>query len=303
MKLSFFVLAAVLGSAVAKDTAAPVAGGSTATRYPDELEAESAAESKKLVPKSDFVVELDKHKYLDLLKTHDEIFVEFYANWCTACHGLAPEFDKFARAASQKYPKVAVTRADINKIEYLSSSYMVSMLPELVFIRREAKNTTPLVRYVSANFTSEELLDYIGGGWSVDKPVGDYTTLWCTPTNMCGHIGGLAGELVVVLDQKFNRWDIPPWAFMAIIVSVIYILGQFAVGIISDRFRKKYRDSINKPDRETAKPVLFDEYRSDLSNDKKEKTSAPSTPAKSSAKSSKPGSATKRGKGKRSKND
>ncbi|KAJ1643985.1 hypothetical protein LPJ64_004298 [Coemansia asiatica] len=311
MKSSYFALIAILGTtllgpayAIAdKKAAVYAASGSTATRYSDELEAETAAESKQLVPKSDLVIELDKQKYLELLKTHDEIFVEFYANWCAACHGLAPEFDKFARAASKKFPKVAISRADINKVEYLSSSYMVNMLPELVFLRRPNKGNTPEVRYVSANFTSEELLDYIGGGWSVDKPAGDYTTLWCTPTNFCGHVGGLVGEFVVALDQKFNRWDIPPWAFMAMVISVIYVLGQFAVGCLADRFRKRYRDSINKSDHETVKPVYFDEYRSDIHSSDKKKTDAPSTPAKSSTKSAKPGSATKRAKGKRSKKD
>ncbi|KAJ1821216.1 hypothetical protein LPJ56_003287 [Coemansia sp. RSA 2599] len=309
MKLSYFAFIAVLGTALcpagvmgSKD-AVSAASGSAATRYSDELEAESAAESKKLVPKSDFVVELDKHRYLDLLKTHDEVFVEFYANWCAACHGLAPEFDEFARAANKRFPNVAIARADINKVEYLSSSYMVSILPELVFIRRPEKGATPEVRYVSANFTSEELLDYIGGGWSVDKPVGGYTTLWCTPANICGHVGGLVGEFVVVLDQKFNRWDIPPWAFMAIVVSVVYILGQFTIGCIADRFRKRYHDSINRSDRETAKPVYFDEYRSDAAKSDKKKADASSTPSKSTAKPAKPESATKRAKGKRSKKD
>ncbi|KAJ1885401.1 hypothetical protein LPJ66_010133, partial [Kickxella alabastrina] len=163
MKLSHFISTAAL--AVFFGTAGTLASravDTVVTRYSDELEAESAAESKRLVPKSDHVVELDKHKYLELLKSHDEVFIEFYANWCAACHGLAPEFNAFAESARKKYPNVAIARADISKIEYLSSSYLVNMLPELVFIRRPAPGVTPEVRFVTANFTDGELLDYIG---------------------------------------------------------------------------------------------------------------------------------------------
>ncbi|KAJ2787743.1 Protein disulfide-isomerase [Coemansia interrupta] len=273
------------------------ASTSADTRYPDELLASAAASSKKSIPKSSHVIELNKPRYRELLQSHAEIFIEFYATWCAACHGLAPEYNDFAAQASKKYPQVAIARANIDE-EYLSSSFMVSMLPELMYLRRGEGGGAHEVRYVSANFTSEELLDYLGGGWAEDKTVGGYKTLWCTPTNICGHIGGLMGELVVTVDRKFNRWDIPPWAFMAIIVSVVYLMGQFAIGSLSDMFRKKYRDSINKPsERETAKPVYFNEYRSDLPKDKTQDGSTPSTPTKQEQQ----GSATKRSKGKRSK--
>ncbi|KAJ2722620.1 hypothetical protein GGI07_003207 [Coemansia sp. Benny D115] len=301
MKLSFFLASAVsaalfAGAAVAT---AENAGGNSSpgTRYSDELEAESAAVAKKVVPKSDHVIELDKHRYLELLKTHDNIFIEFYANWCAACHGLSPEFNDFAEQASKKYPHVAVARADITKIEYLSSSFMVSMLPELVFIHRPAAGKTPETRFVTANFTAPELLDYIGGGWMADTPAGDYSTVWCTPTNLCGHVGGLIGEFVVVLDQKLNPFDIPPWAFMAAVVSVVYVLGQLFVGYLASAFRKWYHDSINQEKesegKNTIKPVYFDEYRSDVP---KEDTS-------SSKKTSQNGTPVKRAKGKRSKKD
>ncbi|KAI9505710.1 hypothetical protein GGI25_002383 [Coemansia spiralis] len=273
------------------------------TQYSDELEAQSAAQEKRLVPKSDYVIELDRPTYFDVLSKHDEVLIEFYANWCMACHGLSPEFDSFAKTAHKQYPKVAIARADINKVEYLSSSFMVDMLPQLVYLRRPNPGITPEVRYVSANFSSSELLDYIGGGWTVDEPSGSYATLWCTPTNLCGHIGGLLGESVILLDQRFNPFDIPPWAFMAIIVSVIYLLGQFVVSIISGRMRNNYRKKIsNKNKDDVAKPINFDEYRSDLPANNAE-AAQPRTPTSSSSATKSPkqsGGSSKRSKGKRS---
>ncbi|KAJ2365348.1 hypothetical protein H4S02_003481 [Coemansia sp. RSA 2611] len=266
----------------------------TTVRYSDELEAKSAAKSKQAVPKSDAVVELDKHTYLDLLKTRDSLLIEFYATWCAACHGLSSEFSAFAEAARKQFPDVVVARADINAVEYLSSSFMVSMLPELVFIHRPMPGATPEVRYVSANFTQSDLLAYIGGRWTEDKPSGSYASLWCTPTNLCGHVGGLLGELVVNVDQRFNPFDIPPWSFMAIVVSVLYLVGQIGVGFLSRSLRRWYHKSITQDAHEVgAKPVYYDEYRSDTK----------ATPTKSTAKKSQPGSATKRAKGKRSKKD
>ncbi|KAJ2744750.1 hypothetical protein GGI20_002719 [Coemansia sp. BCRC 34301] len=239
MKLAY-VLSAVL--AICGSTRSSLARA----QHSGELEVEAAAEAKQLVPKSDYVIELDRAVYNEVLKTHDMVFIEFYANWCAACHAMSSEFDAFAKAAHKEYPQVAIARADITKVEYLSSSYMVSMLPELVFIRRPSPGVTPEVRYVSANFTKDDLLDYIGGGWAADKPAGAYTSLWCTPTNLCGHLAGLIGEAVVYLDMHLNRFDIPPWAFMAAFISVLYLVGQVLVGCLSRLVRRRYRDRINK---------------------------------------------------------
>ncbi|KAJ2804193.1 hypothetical protein H4S07_004284 [Coemansia furcata] len=282
MKLAY-LLSAVL--AIIGTTRNSLARGETA-HYSGELEVEAAAEAKQLVPKSDYVIELDRTVYHDVLKTHDMVFIEFYANWCAACHAMSSEFDAFAKAARKEYPQVAIARADITNVEYLSSSYMVSMLPELVFIRRPAPGATPEVRYVSANFTKSELLDYIGRGWAIDKPAGDYTTLWCTPTNFCGHLGGLIGEFVVYLDKHFNRFDIPPWAFMAAFVSVLYLVGQVLVGYLARLIRRKYRAQLNKK---------LDDAIQAAAN-------GPSTP-KAGSKASRQGSATKRAKSKTSKSD
>ncbi|KAJ2160118.1 hypothetical protein GGF46_002488 [Coemansia sp. RSA 552] len=269
----------------------PIAAAAGAAKSTDELEMDQAVQARKTVPTSEFIVELDRPAYRSLLQTHDAVLVEFYANWCAACHAFAPEFNKFAEVARKQRPDLAVARADITKVEYLSSSFMISMLPELVFIRRPAPGKTPEVRYVLANFTTGELLDYVDGGWKHDQPSGGYKTLWCTPTNLCGHVGGLLGELVVVVDERFNPFNIPAWTFMAIIVSVLYLVGQVGIGYLSKALGRKYRRHINEGERANAvKPVYFDEYRSDV-------------PAKPNAPSPGPGSggATKRGKNKRTK--
>ncbi|KAJ2335122.1 hypothetical protein GGI00_001523 [Coemansia sp. RSA 2681] len=286
MKLAF-VLSAVLAVFGSARNSLVRADEGAAAQYSGELEVEAAAEAKQQVPKSDHVIELDWSVYNEVLRTHDMVFIEFYANWCAACHAMAPEFDAFAKAAHKEYPQVAIARADITKVEYLSSSYMVSMLPELVFIRRPSPGVTPEVRYVSANFTKSDLLDYIGGGWTADKPAGDYTSMWCTPTNLCGHLGGLIGEAVVYLDKHFNRFDIPPWAFMAAFVSVLYLVGQVVVGYLSRLMRRKYRDRINKKHDDLVQGTA---------------TGAHSTP-KTGSKPTGQGSATKRAKGKTSKKD
>ncbi|KAJ2518294.1 hypothetical protein H4217_003421 [Coemansia sp. RSA 1939] len=283
-------------------TAASAAEEIESNVHPDELEAKIAAREKRPIPKSAYVTELDRPAYFDVLSKHDEMVIEFYANWCMACHGLSPEYARFAEAAHKKYPNVAITRSDITKVEYLSSSFMVDILPQLVYIRRPGPGITPEVRYISANFSTSELLDYLGGGWTMDKPSGGYTSVWCTPTNLCGHMGGLLGESVIWVDQHFNPFNIPPWAFMAILVSVVYLLGQVAVGLISSYVRTRYRQNLYKKDSEGApRPVGFNEYRSDLPAEKSDSTQ-PGTPPSSSTSAKSPkhnGSASKRTKAKK----
>ncbi|KAJ2453159.1 hypothetical protein EV183_002406 [Coemansia sp. RSA 2336] len=282
MKLLHVAILTVLGTACSWQARAE-----GTKQYSDELEAESAARTKQAVPKSDAIVELDKPTYLHLLRTRDSMLIEFYANWCAACHGQASEYSAFAEAARKKFPDVVVARADINEVEYLSSSFMVGVIPELVFLHRPAPGATPEVRYVTANFTKSDLLEYIGGSWKDDTPSGSYASLWCTPTNLCGHVGGLLGELVVNMDRRFNPFNIPPWSFMAIIVSVLYLVGQVAVGMLARQLRAWYHRTINKTENnDSAKPVFYNEYRSD---------------AKPTVKEPQPTSATKRAKSKRTK--
>lgn len=266
--------------------------------YQDEVEAEQAAEVKRMVPSSQYVVELDKPKLRNLLATQDDMLIEFYANWCSACHGLSPEFNDFAEAAHKQYPKAIVARANIVDVEYLSSRFMVSMLPQLVHIHRKEAGMTPEVRYVTANFTKSDLLDYIGGGWTMDQPLGGYRSLWCTPANLCGHVGGLIGEFVVnVVDQKLNKFNMPPWAFMALFVSAIYLVGQIVVGYLAGVTRRSHRQRIiekEKKDHDTPKPVFYDQYRSDLVDGESDSKS-------SARKGSGGGTPTKRSKNKKSK--
>ncbi|KAJ2754342.1 disulfide-isomerase, partial [Coemansia nantahalensis] len=185
-------------------------------------DAAAPQEAAEPIPASRHVIELDRAAYLDLLRTHDTILLEFYAHWCPACRRLAPTLDAVAEAAHASHPHIAVARADASAVEYLSTSFMVDVLPGLAFLHRPGADAVHSVRRVSADFTAGALLDYIGGGWAADEPVGGIATLWCTPTNLCGHLGGLLGELVVDIDRRLNPSGIPPWAFMAVVVSAVY---------------------------------------------------------------------------------
>ncbi|KAJ2857578.1 hypothetical protein GGI22_003480, partial [Coemansia erecta] len=63
---------------------------------------------------------------------------------------------------------------------------------------------------------------------------------------------------------NLNPFDIPAWAFMAIIVSVVYLLGQVAVGFIASRVRTGYRKKLQmKESEKSPRAVGFNEYRSD----------------------------------------
>ncbi|KAJ2784111.1 hypothetical protein H4R18_001333 [Coemansia javaensis] len=208
----------------------------------DEKQAKEAAAAGRAVPKSADVIEVaDRHQYAAVVAGHDAVLLELYANWCAACHALAPELDAVAAAARTRHPRVAVARANVAEVEYLATSFMVGALPDLVFLRRPAPAATPEVRRVSANFTADDLLAYIAGGWTADAPVGGYATLWCTPANLCGHLGGLFGDLVVEVDRRFNPFDIPPWTFMAIVISATYLVGQVGVTLLARALARKYR--------------------------------------------------------------
>ncbi|KAJ2690261.1 hypothetical protein H4R19_006438 [Coemansia spiralis] len=210
----------------------------------------------KPVPVSSHVAELDRPAYLELLRSHDTILIEFYANWSSDCYDFAPAFAAFAEAARAKHPHVAVARADASAVEYLSTSFMVGRLPELVYLRRPDAGAAHDVRRVSAELTADALLAYIGGGWVADEPIGGIATLWCTPTNICGHVGGLLGELVVEIDRRLNPFDIPPWTFMTAVVFIAYVLGQIGAVYLARLAHRSYRRMMRRQDmRDTAAPA------------------------------------------------
>ncbi|KAJ1955294.1 hypothetical protein EC988_001963, partial [Linderina pennispora] len=213
---------------------------------------------------ADSIIEFNRTTYLDALKTHDTVLLEFYANWCEACHYLSSEFNRFAETAQKEHPEVLIARVDISEVEYLASSYLIDTLPEIAFLRRPQPGATHEVRFVSAEFSEPALVEYIEGGWVKDKPVGGYKTVWCTPVNLCGHLGGKIGESVVYLDANFNTFNMPPWAFMGIVVTLLYAVGQILVMFLGRLTRRKHRERIYKKYDKAPGIVGFDEYRSDL---------------------------------------
>ena len=48
------------------------------------------------------VLVLTQDTFIEALETHDNLLVEFYATWCSACKKLAPEYSMAAQILNSK---------------------------------------------------------------------------------------------------------------------------------------------------------------------------------------------------------
>jgi len=83
--------------------------------------------------------------YAEATGNHQPTLVEFYADWCTTCQGMAPMLQDL----HQKQPQLNFVALDIDEPRWadLVANYGVSGVPKIVLLDREA---TPVQTFVGA---------------------------------------------------------------------------------------------------------------------------------------------------------
>ena len=95
------------------------------------------------------VLHLNTEEFLNTLKDHDVVFVDFYANWCGPCKMLAPSIEKLA----DEHKDVKVVKIDVDQEERLAYEYGVQSIPTLITF----KNGQPVKRQLG--FVPYEVLE------------------------------------------------------------------------------------------------------------------------------------------------
>jgi len=74
--------------------------------------------------------------YAEAIGNHQPTLIEFYADWCTTCQGMAPMLQDL----HQKQPQLNFVALDIDEPRWadLMARYEVSGVPKLVLLDREA---------------------------------------------------------------------------------------------------------------------------------------------------------------------
>jgi len=90
-------------------------------------------------------------EFNEILKTHQTVVVDFFANWCAPCKQIAPYFKEL----SSQYPTTFFCKVNIEEGDEIASMCEVSSLPTFLFY----KNKENVDELVGAN--KNELLQKI----------------------------------------------------------------------------------------------------------------------------------------------
>jgi len=71
-------------------------------------------------------------------KTHDFVFVDFYADWCGPCKRIAPKLEQY----STEFTNVLFTKVNVDELEDLSQRYNVTGMP--TFLMFEQGSVVPI---------------------------------------------------------------------------------------------------------------------------------------------------------------
>jgi len=68
----------------------------------------------------------------EVLNSNKPVMVDFWANWCGPCRGLAPTIDEIAAEYSDK---VKVCKLDVDENPEISMKYRVMSIPTVIFFK------------------------------------------------------------------------------------------------------------------------------------------------------------------------
>uniref|UniRef100_A0A1A8U1U1 Protein disulfide-isomerase A4 n=1 Tax=Nothobranchius furzeri TaxID=105023 RepID=A0A1A8U1U1_NOTFU len=109
-------------------------------------------------PPPEATLVLTKENFDDTVNNADIILVEFYAPWCGHCKRLAPEYEKAAKALSQRTPPILLAKVDATVESEVASLFGVTGYPTLKIFRKGKvfDYNGPREQYGIVNYMSEQ---------------------------------------------------------------------------------------------------------------------------------------------------
>lgn len=77
------------------------------------------------------VEETNDKEFKKLLKQHNKIVFDFFADWCAPCKMLAPIFEE----TSKNFPDVAFFKMNVDKGRKTAQKYSIMSIPTLLFFK------------------------------------------------------------------------------------------------------------------------------------------------------------------------
>lgn len=76
------------------------------------------------------IIEITNNK-LDFSQYHNNIVIDFWAQWCGPCIAFAPTFE----SVSKMYDKITFLKINIDENEQTAQDYKITTIPTTCFIR------------------------------------------------------------------------------------------------------------------------------------------------------------------------
>eukprot|EP00756_Hemistasia_phaeocysticola_P000130 Hpha_TRINITY_DN10094_c1_g1::TRINITY_DN10094_c1_g1_i1::g.83857::m.83857/K03671/trxA; thioredoxin 1 len=93
------------------------------------------ATSLSSAPARRFAVTLvnDDEHFETLLKSHQRVAVDFYADWCGPCKLIAPVFSRLSDEGENK--DVTFVKVNVDELQETAMKYNVTSIPHFVFLK------------------------------------------------------------------------------------------------------------------------------------------------------------------------
>ncbi len=79
------------------------------------------------------VITLTQQNFDEVIKTHDLVFVDFWAKWCMPCRALSQVIQEVA----QRYPEVIFASVDIDEEKELGEEFLIKSVPSVMILRHQ----------------------------------------------------------------------------------------------------------------------------------------------------------------------
>lgn len=79
------------------------------------------------------VIELTSDNLEAIIRDHDIVLIDFWAEWCGPCRSFAPIFEKVA----ENHPDIAFGKVDIEQQQEVAQQFGIRSIPTLAIFREQ----------------------------------------------------------------------------------------------------------------------------------------------------------------------